>query len=286
VTYTRRASPLHAARAAVGSAWCAALAAFALCVQHPLLLAAVLVSALLGAAAAGVLRPVAGVLKWTLPLALAWALVNPLVSHQGLTVLVEGWTVPVLGRLDITLEATTYGLVLALRIVALVACFALHSAAVDPDALLRAFRRIGFRSALTAAIATRMVGVLAGDARRLHDAQRCRGTQAASKWLIVRAVTGGVLDRSLDVAATLEVRGYGGARRAVRERRPWSRHDLAFAASALALAALSIGALAAGWDGFSPYPRTVMPFDAGTWGLALALIACALAPFAQRRGTG
>ena len=78
-----------------------------------------------------------------------------------------------LGQLDVTAEATAYGGVLALRALIVIACFALHSAAVDPDDLLRAFRRISFRSALTAALATRMVPVLARDARRLHDAQRC-----------------------------------------------------------------------------------------------------------------
>ena len=73
-----------------------------------------------------------------------------------------------------TLEATVYGGILGLRALIVIACFALHSAAVDPDELLRAFRRFSFRSALTAALATRMVPVLARDARRFRDAQRCR----------------------------------------------------------------------------------------------------------------
>ena len=107
-------------------------------------------------------------------------------------------------------------------------CFA---AAVDPDELLRAFRRVSLRSALTAALATRLVPVLARDARRMADAQRCRpaaGAGRASR--VLRAVTAGALDRAVDVAATLEVRGYGAARGApARERAPWSRHDLAFA---------------------------------------------------------
>ena len=50
VTYRRRASPLHAARAAVASAWCVVLAGVALTFEHPLVLA-VLLLALLGAAA-------------------------------------------------------------------------------------------------------------------------------------------------------------------------------------------------------------------------------------------
>ena len=59
--------------------------------------------------------------------------------------------------------------------------------------------------------------MLARDARRLADAQRCRPGPPPSRARLVRAATAGVLDRALDVAAALEVRGYGAARRAPRE---------------------------------------------------------------------
>ena len=175
-------------------------------------------------------------------------------------------SVPVLGQLDITAEATAYGGVLALRALVVIGCFALHSAAVDPDDLLRAFRRVSFRSALTAALATRMVPVLARDARRLHDAQRCLAGAPAPRRAIVRAVASGALDRAVDVAATLEVRGYGAARRAPRGgARPWSRHDLAFAASAGALALLGVGALGAATARRSrPTRRSARPWAAGS----------------------
>ncbi len=52
-----RASPLHAARAAVGSAWCVTLAVVALSFEHPVVLAALLGVVLLAAAAAQVGAP-------------------------------------------------------------------------------------------------------------------------------------------------------------------------------------------------------------------------------------
>ena len=229
MTYLRRASPLHAARGAVASLWCVVLAVVALSFEHPLVLLALLATIVAAAAAARVGRRVLLMLAISLPFALVIGLVNPLVVRDGLTVIARLGTVPVLGQLDITAEATAYGGVLALRALVIVGCFALHSAAVDPDELLRAFRRISFRSALTAALATRMVPVLGRDARRLHDAQRCLAGEPAPRRAIVRAVAAGALDRAVDVAATLEVRGYGAARRAPRGGgRPWSRHDLAF----------------------------------------------------------
>jgi energy-coupling factor transport system permease protein len=287
VIYARRASPLHATRAAVASAWCVVLAGVALSFEHPLVLCALLAAVVAAAAGARVAGRVLLALAFALPFAIVIAVVNPLVVRDGLTVIARLGTVPALGRLDVTAEATAYGGVLGLRALVVVACFALHSAAVDPDDLLRAFRRVSFRSALTAALATRMVPVLARDARRLHDAQRCLAGEPAPRRAVVRAVAAGALDRAVDVAATLEVRGYGAARRAPRGGgRPWSRHDLAFAASALALALCGAAAYAAGWQAFDAYPSFSAPVDAPLLALTTALVACALLPFADRRGIG
>ena len=53
---------------------------------------------------------------------------------------------------------------------------------------------------------------------------------------VVRAVTAGALDRAVDVAATLELRGYATRRRGARpQRAPWSRHDTSVLAAALVL---------------------------------------------------
>jgi energy-coupling factor transport system permease protein len=125
------------------------------------------------------------------------------------------------------------------------------------------------------------VPVLARDARRLADAQRARGSGDAHRVAILRAVTAGALDRATDVAATLEVRGFASPQRPARRRRPVSRHDLAFGASAVALAALGIAIAVQGWAPFDAFPR----IESGP-GLvpALALAACALLPFADRRG--
>jgi len=285
VTYLRRASPLHATRAAVASAWCIVLAIVALSFDHPLVLAALLATIVAAGAAARVGRRVLLSLLFALPFALLIGLVNPLVVREGLTVIARLGTVPVFGAIDVTAEATAFGGVLALRALVIMGCFALHSAAVDPDGLLRAFRRISFRSALTAALATRLVPVLARDARRLHDAQRCLAGEPAPRRAVVRAVASGALDRAVDVAATLEVRGYGSARRPPRGgARPWSRHDIAFAASAAGLAAIGIAAHAGGTEAFEAYPEFTAPVGPQQLALCAVLALCALLPFADRRG--
>jgi energy-coupling factor transport system permease protein len=294
--HRRRSSPLHAARAGIAATWCITLGLVALSFEHPLLLVTMLVITLAAAAGAHVSREVGRALAWSLPLALAIALVNAIVVRDGITVVFRGPAVPPIGRLDITAEALAYGGMLAMRAVAIFACAALLAAVVDPDELLRAVRRRSLRAGVTAALATHLIGVLARDGRRLADAQRTltgAPPTTATRLGVVRAVAAGALDRATDVAATLEVRGFGQrsdhereARvgRPPRRRQPLSRHDLAFAASALGLAALGIASGVGGWEGFEAYPRLVVPVDAHQIVLAVALAAVALLPFADRRG--
>jgi energy-coupling factor transport system permease protein len=281
--YRRRASPLHATRAAAGGAYCVALAVVALAFEHPLVLAAVALAALGAAVGARVWREVARTARYTLPLAVLVALVNALVVRDGLTVFARLGEVAPFGRIDLTVEALVFGLVLGVRVVVIVLCCALFTAAVDPDEVLRLFRRVSFRSALTAALATRLVPVLARDARRMADARACR-PRPGPRVAVLRAVATSALDRAVDVAATLEVRGYGAAGAARPERAPWSRHDVAFAAAAAALVVLAAGARLAGVADFEAYPRLSAPVGVAEVALACALILVALAPFADRRG--
>ena len=284
--YERRPSPLHAARAWVGAVWCVTLGLVALSIEQPLVLG-VLLGCVVGAAfAAGAGRRVALTLAWGVPFALVIALINTLVTRDGVTVLVRGFGLPVFGQTDITLEALVYSAILGLRFLIVIGCAGLLAACVDPDELLRSVRRVSVRSGVTAAVATRLVPVLARDARRLAEARRTVGAEGERRVAVLRAVTTGALDRATDVAATLEVRGFALAGRPARERRPWSRHDLAFAASAIALAALGIAAGVEDWSAFATVPRLGPANGSEPLLLAAALAACVLLPFADRRGVG
>jgi energy-coupling factor transport system permease protein len=287
--YRRRASPLHAARAAVAIAWCVALAVAALTQSNPVVLGTVTLSILAAGVLAGVGHELRRSLLWSVPLWFTIAAINAIVSRDGLTVIWRLGEVPLLGQTNITLEATMYGAVLGMRAVVLVLIGTLYSVAVDPDDVLRLFRGLSFSSALSATIATRMVPVLIRDSRRLADAQRCRPGPPPGRAQLLLASTAGVLDRALDVAATLEVRGYGAARQRARGRRrvgaaPWSRHDIAFLVSAVGLVAVTLAARVSGWAAFQAYPLLRAPAGARTLAVAAALAVVALAPFCDRRG--
>jgi energy-coupling factor transport system permease protein len=284
VSYRPRSSPLHAARAGAGAAYCLSLAVAALVVSNPFVLGSVTVAIAGAGVAAGVGREMRRAARLASAMAIVITLINALVSRDGLTVIVRFGQLPVLGHTDITLEATAYGAVLGLRAAALVLCGALYTAAVDPDEVLRLFRRVSFHSALTATLATRLVPLLARDSRRFADAQRCRPGSPPNRYRLMRAATAGALDRALDVAAALEVRGYGAARRPPRRHRPWSRHDVAFSLAAVAIAAVAVLARVIGWAPLHAYPSLQAPLGARELVVSVTLIACALVPFANRRG--
>jgi energy-coupling factor transport system permease protein len=286
--YRRMASPLHAARAGVGALWAGAVALAALLLFNPLVLVALLAAVLCAGWGAGVGRTLArsmrrGAIVW-LPI----VLVNVLVSRKGLTVFVRLGDLGPFGQGDLTVEAVVYGAVIALKVMLLILITTLASLTVDPDELLRILRRLSFRSALTASLATRMIPVLAADAQRLAEAQRTRPQGAPrgarGRVALLSAVIGGSLDRAMDVAATLEVRGFATARRAPRVTRPWSRHDVAFLLSAAAVLALAILGRVGGVASFNAYPEIHAPVSVGTVALCLGLLAAVLLPFTDRRG--
>jgi energy-coupling factor transport system permease protein len=290
--YRRLASPLHATRASVGAVWALSLTAAALILYHPICLLALLGAVLCCGWGAGVGPRLARSLRTATIVALPIVLVNVLVSRQGLTVFARLGDLGPFGQGDLTVEAAAYGGVIALKVTLLILITALAGLAVDPDEMLRMFRRLSFRSALTATLATRMIPVLSADSQRLAEAQRTRPGGAPGgargRVALLSAVVGGSLDRAMDVAATLELRGFAASRGAGRggggPRRALSRHDIAFAASAAAVLALAIVGRLTGVAAFTSYPRIEMPAAAGTLALSVALIVATLLPFCDRRG--
>ena len=276
--YRPKPSALHSARAGVAAAFCASLALVGALYEHPLVLVAALGAIGVAAVGAGVGREVLSALRVALPFALLVAVINPLVYQEGNTLLIRGGEV--FGRrFDVTLEATVAGALAGLRVVVIIVALWLMSVAVDPDALLRLFRRVSYRSALTASLATRLVPVLARDATRMSDAARCRPVPAG-RLAVARSTLAGALDRSVDLAAALELRGYSLAGRPVRRRLPWSRHDIRLAAAAVLIATLAVAGRVAGVASVDFYPSLGIDLGAPELVLAALLVLLAGAPFA------
>jgi energy-coupling factor transport system permease protein len=286
LAYAPGRSPLHRASPGAAIAYLGALAVVGFIYSSPLVLMAAGLATALAGYAAGAGRAVRASLRLALPLLLFMILINALVTHRGDTVLIRGWEMPVLGNIDVTLESLAAGALIGLRVVAVVLVFAVYSACVDPDRVLRALRPVARRSAMTAGLVTRMVPLAAADGARLREAAALRGPAAepVGRAALARRLVEGSLDRAVDVAATLELRGHSLGVRPLARREP-SRDDMPLIATAAAIVIAAVAARIAGAGGFETYPRIEMETGAITLLLCIAVIALAAVPFMRGRAS-
>ena len=285
LAYRPRHGPLQAASPPAAIAFLGSFAVVAFAFSSPLVLAGAGAGVCVAGLAAGARAALGLAARLGATLGVAIVLVNVLVTTRGETLLVRGWELPVLGDTGVTLESLAAGGVLALRISVVIAAFAVYSACVDPDRVLRLLRPLARRSALTATLVSRAVPLAAADLSRLRTAGRLRGPAAApaTRAALAGRLLSGALDRSVDAAATLELRGFSSPVRAAAAPARRSRHDRAFLVAGLVIIALAVAARAAGFGAFSPYPSIELDAGAPTVALSLAVPLLAALPFALAR---
>jgi energy-coupling factor transport system permease protein len=259
---------------------CLAAAVLAFSTDHPLVLGAVALGAvLLFAAAPG--RPNRLFLLGGAISGLSLALLNPFVSAQGDLILWRGPEMAIID-LEVTLEEVVAGLALGVRLFAVAVVVGAVLAHIDADRLQAQVARVAPRSALTCALAARLMPTLERDARSIVETARLRGVGLSEgRWTarlrnagpLALPLLGSSLERGLDVAEAMTARGYGsGPRTRVAEARhtPAERATLGIGA---ALAAVAPATIAFGLAPFSYYPTLDSPWGGG----AIAVAAAALA---------
>lgn len=282
--YTPRPGPLQAASPGAAVAYLGALTAVAFLYSSPLVLLAAGAAVAIAGLLAGARGAVRAALWMSLTLGVLIVVVNALVVNRGETVLARLGDWPLLGVVDVTAEAIVAGLVIALRAAVAMIAFAVYSACVDPDRVLRALRPVAARSALTATLVSRLVPVTAADAGRLRDAARLRGPGAAEvgRAPLARRLLAGSLDRAVDVAATLELRGYSLEAPRPERRRHRSRYDRRFYLAGAAVLLAAIAGKLLGADDFQTYPTVQVGLGPITLALSALLVVSGLTPWRRR----
>ncbi len=283
LSYTPRPGILQSAAPGAAIAYLGALVVVAFLYSSPLVLAATGIAAALAGILAGAAAAVRVAARMGLTLALLIIAVNGLVTDRGDTVLARLGEWPMLGQVNVTAEALAAGAVIGLRAAVVMVALAVYSACVDPDLVLRALRPFARRSALTATLISRMVPLAAADGARLREAAALRGpgAAAAGRGPLARRLLAGALDRAVDAAASLELRGYGLERRSAG-RRVRSRHDRRLYLGGLVLVSAAIAGKLAGADGFGAYPALRVSSPASSLLLSVLVLCCGLVPWRRR----
>jgi energy-coupling factor transporter transmembrane protein EcfT len=201
--------------------------------------------------------------------------INPFVSVQGLTLLWQGPHIPILDT-QITVEEVAYGAGAGMRVAASALAVAAFVRLADPDLLLRALARVAPRSAMIAALATRMLPALERDAAGIVTAARTRAARMGSPRTaagLLGPLLASSLERSLSVAEAMEARGYGGPGRTRAPERGMTGRELVLAAIGACALALVAAALILGVTDFRYYDTLGDPWRPAAVAGAVALTA-------------
>jgi energy-coupling factor transport system permease protein len=230
--------------------WTVIVAAIAILTRNPLYLGILFGIAILQYASASRDRPDAQGWRalWRLAAGMALLIIpfNALTVHVGSYVLFElpaAW--PAIGG-AITLEAILWGCISALSLLTLLTLFAAFNLRVDQAQILRLTPSFIYEAGLIVSIAVAFVPQMVLSAREIREAQRIRGHRMRRlrdmlPFVIALLTTG--LERSFQLAESIEARGFGRARDLPRGR------DLLYKGlTLLGLAGLPIGILAVSYS--------------------------------------
>ncbi|MDD4201082.1 MAG: energy-coupling factor transporter transmembrane component T [Eubacteriales bacterium] len=156
-----------------------------------------------------------GTLKFTLcfllPVIALVTVVNPLVNHQGTTILFQ------LKYSYVTLEAVVYGLLIGLMLVSILLWFSSYNKVMTSDKFTYLFGRIMPSISLVFTMAMRFIPNYQTQIKKIADAQKAAGQQEIktrkekihSGINIVSIMFTWALENSIDSADSMRARGYG-----------------------------------------------------------------------------
>lgn len=187
---------------------------------------------------------------------LVLALINPLVSHNGVTVLF------VLNHNPITLEAVLYGLHAAAMVVSVLYWFYAFTQIMTSEKLLYLTGALSPRLSLVLSMALRFVPLFRRQAEKISNAQRAlglyrndnaidtlRGKLREFSILVTWALENGII-----TADSMETRGYGIGRRSQLRQFRFTRQDGIVLAVTLVLAGITAVSVGTGRLSFTFYP--------------------------------
>ncbi len=170
------------------------------------------------------------------------SLLNPLVSHNGVTILF------VMNDKPITLEALIYGMVASAMIMAVIYWFRSFTDIMTGDKLLYVFSGISPRLAMLLTMSLRFVPLYATQSERVNDAQKAMGLYKEDnifdtikgKFRVFSVMLTWALENGIITADSMSARGYGTGKRTSFKLFTFKRRDLLFTVLTLAMTVICL----------------------------------------------
>ncbi len=193
------------------------------------------------------------------------AVINPLFSHNGKTVLF------VLNNNPVTLEAVYYGLVMAAVIIAALYWAKNFTASMTTDKLLYVFGKVSPKTALILSMAVRMIPLYRAQACKTEKALTGMGLNKDESYIdrftgkarVFSAMITWAAENAVVTADSMAARGYTGEKRTSFSLWKFSVPDFVFLAVCVLLCVPVIVSAAAGKLEFIFYPAVSYPETAG-----------------------
>lgn len=184
------------------------------------------------------------------------ALINPLFSHNGRTVLF------VINNSPITLEALIYGITASAMVISVIYWFRLFSQMMESDKLLYIFGKLSPKTALVLSMGLRYIPLFRRQTKKINDTQKALGLYkddnmidtVRGKLRVFSIMLTWALENGIVTADSMASRGYGIGRRTHFSVFRFKRSDFVLIALSLILTSLTCVSLAYGDIGVTFYP--------------------------------
>ena len=283
--FQNKDTPVHRLNPFCKVVWVTVILVLALIFDHPLYIFLLFLSTLPLVAVAKIWREWASAIKLVLYLGIFIVVINALVVSQGAHVLLEApFEIPALGPLNITLEAIFFGLMMALRLLAIISAFTILNFTVHPDDMMLAMMKmkLPYKSVLATSLSTRFIPTLIDDIERLTDVQRTRGLEMDKGRLLQRVrkratilipLLSNSLDRTVQVAEAMESRAFGqGTGRTFYKEIRFSRFDIIILIFVILPLVCAIALRTSGYGSYQYYPSLEAVSFGGLEGFWLAML--------------
>lgn len=195
--------------------------------------------------------------------------INPLVSHNGATVLF------VINDLPFTLEALVYGAVSTGVMLAVLLLFGSYTRIMTRDKLLYVFGSLSPKAALVLSMGLRYVPLFGRRTRQIRDSQKALGLYKDENIIdrlrceirVFSILITWALENGITTADSMTARGYGRGRRTHFSTFRFHASDIIIISLSLALCAMTVVGITVGAIGISFYP-TIILNDPSALGIA------------------